>query len=173
MIDALADGDGGLFAHTVDPSAVGVFAQRRKPLLENALAAQFFIELHLLLDGDGTASTPWLEHARRALLAVGGDAQIEESGKLVARYVFALDLLAGTKFDITVVAKDADPVGDALWTAALGVWEPRASIERSAPGVRYPDLGHAALYMCSDRACSRPLRDPATAAQDLDAFALD
>jgi uncharacterized protein YyaL (SSP411 family) len=173
MIDSLADGDGGLFAHTLDPSAVGVFAQRRKPLPDNALAAQFFIELHLLLDGDGTQPTPWLEHARRALLAVGGDAQIEASGKLAARYAFALELLGGTKFDLTLVADDGDPVGDALWTAALGVWEPRASLERSAPGVRYPDLGHAAVYMCSDRACSRPLRDPATAARDLDAFALD
>lgn len=173
MIDGLADRDGGLFAHTLDPNAVGVFAQRRKPLPENALAAQFFIELHLLLDGDGTQPSAWLEHARRALLAVGGDAQIEDSGKLVARYAFALELLGGTKFDLTLVAADDDPIGDALWTAALGVWEPRASLERSAPGVRYPDLGHAAVYMCSDRACSRPLRDPATAAQDLDAFALD
>jgi uncharacterized protein YyaL (SSP411 family) len=173
MVDALADADGGLFAHTVDHSAVGVFAQRRKPLPDNALAAQFFIELHLLLDGDGTQPTPWLEHARRALLAVGGDAQIEDSGKLAARYAFALELLGGTKFDLTLVAEDGDPIGDALWTAALSVWEPRASLERSAPGVRYPDLGHAAVYMCSDRACSRPLRDPATAAQDLDAFALD
>lgn len=173
MIEALADADGGLFAHTLDPNAVGVFAQRRKPLPDNALAAQFFIELHLLLDGDGTQPTPWLEHARRALVSVGGDAQIEDSGKLVARYAFALELLGGTKFDLTLVASDGDPVGDALWAAALGIWEPRASLERSAPGVRYPDLGHAAVYMCSDRACSRPLRDPATAAQELDAFALD
>jgi uncharacterized protein YyaL (SSP411 family) len=173
MIDGLADSDGGLFAHTLDPNAVGVFAERRKPLPDNALAAQFFIELHLLLDGDGTQETPWLEHARRALLAVGSDAQMKDSGKLVARYAFALELLAGTKFDLTLVADDDDPIGDALWTAALGIWEPRASLERSAPGVRYPDLGHAAVYMCSDRACSRPLRDPATAAQDLDAFALD
>jgi uncharacterized protein YyaL (SSP411 family) len=173
MIDALADADGGLFAHTVDPSAVGVFAQRRKPLPENALAAQFFIELHMLLDGDGTQPTAWLEHARRCLLAVGGEAQMQESGKLVARYAFALELLSGTKFDLTLVAHEHDPVGEALWTAALGVWEPRASIERSKPGVRYPDIGHAAVYMCSDRACSRPLRDPATAARDLDAFALD
>jgi uncharacterized protein YyaL (SSP411 family) len=173
MIDSLADGDGGLFAHTLDPNAVGVFVQRRKPLLENSLAAQFFIELHLLLDGDGTQPTPWLEHARRSLLAVGSDAQIEESGKLVARYGFALELLTGTTFDITVVANEGDPVGDALWTAALGVWEPRASLERSAPGQRYPDLGQAALYMCSDRACSRPLRDPATAARELDAFAIE
>jgi uncharacterized protein YyaL (SSP411 family) len=148
-----------------------VFTQRRKPLLENALAAQFFIELHLLLDGDGTQPTPWLEHARRALLAVSSDAQLEDSGKLVARYAFALELLLGTKFDLTLVAHDRDPIGEALWRCALSVWEPRASLERSAPGQRYPDLGHAALYMCSDRACSRPLRDPASAAAELDAFA--
>ncbi len=173
MIEALAHEDGGLFAHTLDPAAVGVFAERRKPLPENALAAQFFIELHLLLDGDGTTPTPWLEHARRCLLAVGGDAQMAASGKLVARYAFAIELLLGTKFDLTLVAAPDDPVGEALWKAALSVWEPRASFERSAPGQRYPDLGQAAVYMCSDRACSRPLRDPATAARALDAFALD
>lgn len=173
MVETLADDDGGLFAHTQDPAAVGVFAERRKPLRENALAAQTFIELHRFLDGDGSVETPWLDHARRTLLAVGGDAQLEASGKSVGRYLYALALLQAPSFDLTVVAHDGDPSGDALWRAALAIWEPRASIERSVPGQRYADLGYAAVYLCSDRACSMPLREPATLAEQAEAFLRD
>jgi hypothetical protein len=172
MVDALAAEGGGFHAHTKDPSAVGVFAERRTPLPENALAAQFLIELHALLDGDGSTPTPYLEQARAALLAVGGDAQIESRGKLVGRYLIALELLAATKFDVTVVAQQGDPAGDALWRAALRVWEPRASIERSTPGQRYPDTGAAAVYLCSDRACSRPITDPTKLAAEAETFLL-
>lgn len=172
MLESLAAEDGGFYAHTKDPNAVGVFAERRKPLPENALAAQFLIELHALQDGDGSEQTPYLEHARAALLAVGGDAQIESRGKLVGRYLIALELLTASKIDITVVAKPSDPAGDALWQAALRVWEPRASFERSEPGQRYPDTGAAAIYLCSERACSRPINDPTSFAAEAEIFLL-
>ncbi|KIG14917.1 Thymidylate kinase [Enhygromyxa salina] len=172
MLASLAAEDGGFYAHTKDPDAVGVFAERRKPLPENALAAQFLLELHGLTDGDGSTDTPYLEPARAALLAVGGDAQIESRGKLVARYLSAIELLGASKIDISIVAKPGDPVGDALWQAALRVWEPRASFERSEPGQRYPDTGAAAIYLCSERSCSRPITDPAQVAAEAEAFLL-
>lgn len=173
LVDHMQAESGGLYAHTKDPQAVGVFAERRVPLPENALAAQFFIELHMLLDGDGSVATPWLEHARRALLAVGSDAQIEGNGKVVARYLIALELLLGTKFDLTLVAAPGDPAAAQLEQAALRLFEPRASFERSAPGQRYPGLDAAAVYLCSDVACSRPLQDPATLAAEAERFLLD
>ncbi|PRQ10032.1 DUF255 domain-containing protein [Enhygromyxa salina] len=172
MLASLAAEDGGFYAHTEDPHAVGVFAERRKPLPENALAAQFLLELHAVEDGDGSTPTPYLEHARAALLAVGGDAQIESRGKRVAGYLSAIELLGASKIDITVVAKPGDPVGDALWQAALRVWEPRASFERSEPGQRYPDTGAAAIYLCSERSCSRPITEPAKFAAEAEAFLL-
>ena len=87
MLEHLHDGaQGGFFARTADPEAVGVFAERRKPLEENALAARFLVALHRHLDGDGTVPTPWLEAARRALPAVGGRAAVEAEGRIVGTY---------------------------------------------------------------------------------------
>jgi uncharacterized protein len=157
----LAAPGGGFYIHDEDPDAVGVFAQRRIPLPENALAAQFLIELHDLVDGDGSVASPWLERARATLLALADPAEIAARGKLVGRYLIALDLYLAARFDLTVVAAPGDPTGDALWAAARGWWEPRATLERSLPGQRYPDLGRAAAYLCSAQACSRPIDDPA------------
>lgn len=170
MVAKLRAKDGGLFAHTKDPAAVGVFAERNEPLPENALAALFFIELHGLLDGDGSVETPYRDHARAILLAVGDDAQIESRGKVVGRYLIALELLLATSYDLTIVARPDDPAGDELHFAALKLWEPRVSLERSAPGERYPDTGAAAIYLCSDVACSQPMRDPARVLVDAEAF---
>ncbi len=166
----LAAPDGGYHAHSVDPSAVGVFAKRRVPLPENALAAEFLIELHQLVDGDGSGESPLLERARAALLAVGSEAEIRSRGKVLGRYLIALELYLATRVDVTVVAAPGDPQGDALWRAALGYWEPRAAIERSAPGQRYPELGKPAIYVCSDQACSKPITEPARFADEAAAF---
>ena len=168
MIDELEAPAGGFFAHSEDPEAVGVFAERRKPLPENALAAQFLIELQRVDPGGD-----WLGHARRALLAVGSDAQIKRRGKVVGRYLYALDLLASPTVDLTVVAGPNDPRGDELWRAVLQIWEPRAHLERSRPGQRYPDTGSAALYLCTERTCARPIRDPERVAELAERFLLD
>ncbi|MCA9697290.1 MAG: hypothetical protein KC431_07180, partial [Myxococcales bacterium] len=165
--------DGGFHAHTRDPEAVGVFAQRRKPLVENAAAARFFIELHGIEDGDGSVDSPWLEHARRTVLAVGSPAQIESRGKVVAGLLIALELLMARRLDVTVVGGDDDPRTEALWRAALALGEPRAAFEKSLPGVRYPDTGKPAVYLCTDRSCSRPLSDPATLREQAAIFIAD
>ena len=173
MVAHLRDEHGGLHAHTVDPSAVGVFADRRTPLPENALAAQFFIELHGLLDGDGSAATPYREYAREILLAVGDDEQLESRGKIVGRYLLALERLMSPSYDLTIVAAPGDPAGEALAFAAMKLWDPRVTIERSAPGERYPDTGEAAIYLCSDTACSAPMTDPARVVATAEAFLAD
>ncbi len=162
----LADPEGGgFYAHTLDPAAVGVFAQRRKPLAENALAATFLIALHQIEDGDGSVDSPWLALAREALVAVGRPEQIARQGKVLGRYLVALDLLAANKIDVTVVGDPDDPETLALWRAALSLYEPRANIERGLPGERYPDLGEAAVFACTDTACSMPMSDPAQVRQ--------
>src|SRR5690606_6073584 len=66
----LAAEGGGFYAHSEDPSAVGVFAERRRPLRENALAAQFLWELHACLD-DQAVATKQRERGHQTLLAIG------------------------------------------------------------------------------------------------------
>ena len=168
MHSELAAVGGGYYAHSEDPRAVGVFAQRRRPLRENSLAAQFLIELAAHVDDQAAARLS--ERAHTTLLAIGSEAQIESSGKVVGRTLIALELKLATTLDITIVARPNEPVGDALWQAALGFWEPRAALERSQPGERYPDIGKPAAYLCSETACSRPITDPAKFTEQADAF---
>ncbi|MCA9649408.1 MAG: thioredoxin domain-containing protein [Myxococcales bacterium] len=153
---------GGFYAHTVDPGAVGVFAQRRKPVEENGLAARFLIELHRYLDGDGRRSTPYGTAAERALAAVGHPDTVHEEGRIIGRLVLGLEAVLMPTVDVTVVGRDDEPGTAALHRAALHLYEPRAVVERSLPGERYPDIGKPAVYLCTDTACSSPITDPAT-----------
>ena len=62
--------------------------------------------------------------------------------------------------DVTVVGAPNDPRTEALALAALHLPEPRAVVERSLPGERYPDTGSPAVYLCTETACSSPITDP-------------
>ncbi|MEM6290924.1 MAG: DUF255 domain-containing protein [Myxococcota bacterium] len=151
---------GGFFAHTPDPAAAGALAERRKPLEENALAARGLLRLHRLLDTDGP--TPYLDAARRALLAVGEAEGVRREGRIIGTYVLALEEFDMPTVDITVVGDADDPQTAALYTAAANIPDPRAIIERSAPGERYPDIGEPAVYLCTATSCSAPLKDAAS-----------
>lgn len=165
MLGALQDSDtGGLFAHTPDPAAIGVLAERRMPVEENALAGRALLRLHRTAHGE---DTPYLEAARRALVAVA-PARPDE-GRIIGTYVLALEELVLPTVDITVVGPDADPASDALHRAALAYPEPRAHVERSLPGERYPDIGKPAVYLCTANSCSAPLKDVATFTDKADA----
>lgn len=157
----LAAPGGGYYAHQADPEAVGEFAQRRMPPEENAAAARLMLDLHGLLDGDGSVATPWRARAEAALRAVATPERLGPEGRVITRWLFASELASGEPLDVTIVGEVGDPQADALWRAALGIWQPRASFERSAPGVRYPAKGAPAVYACTTTSCSPPLRDAA------------
>ncbi len=171
VCDTLQDRErGGFWAHTEDPEAVGVFAERRKPIAENALTARFLVATHRLLDGDGTIETPFLEAARRALVAVGDAKAVHAEGRIVDTYLLALEEISMPTVDITVVGHADDATTRALYRAALRYPEPRAVLEQQAPGERYPDIGKPAVYLCTATACSTPITDPTKLAAKADAF---
>jgi uncharacterized protein len=147
-----------------------VFAQRRKPLAENGLAARFLIAMHRYDDGDGTEPTPWLEPARRALIAVGEKKGVHAEGRIVDTYLLALEELSMPTVDITVVGAADDERTHALHRAALRYHEPRGLLELQAPGERYPDIGKPAVYFCTATACSAPMTDAQTLPAKADAF---
>jgi len=161
---------GGFHAHTADPSAVGVFRERRKPLEENGLAARFMIDLHRYLDGDGRTDTPYREAAERAVAAVGQRETVAEEGRIIGKYALALESVLMPTVDVTVVGEVGDAGTEALHRAALRVPEPRAVVEVSRPGERYPEIGKAAVYLCTASACSTPITDPETLGAKADAF---
>lgn len=149
---------GGFFAHTTDPAAVGVFATRRKPIEENGLAARFLLELHRQQDHLPTPSSE-ADAAIRALRAVSDPAEVAEQGRMLGQYTLALAEATFTPVDVTIVGDPGDPRTRALLRAALALDEPRAVVSVSPPGARYPDVGAPAAYLCTDTACSTPVRD--------------
>jgi hypothetical protein len=151
---------GGFFAHTPDPGAVGVFAVRRKPIEENGLAARFLLELHRQIDHLPTPS-PWADAAVRALRTLSDPGELAEQGRMLGQYTLALAEATFTPVDVTIVGEPGDPRSRALHRAALRLDEPRAVVSVSPPGARYPDIGAPAAYLCTDTACSTPVRDPA------------
>jgi len=170
VLTHLSADSGGFYAQTVDPEAVGALASRRRPLEENALAARMLLDLDRLLDGDGTQSTHYAQAARAALRAVGGRDGVAERGRIIGEYVLALESAMMTTVDVTVVGTPKDPATQALLSAALAHFEPRAVVELSAPGERYPDTGSAAVFVCTTTACSSPTRDPAKVAGQIERF---
>lgn len=149
---------GGFYAHTADPEAVGVFTERRRPIEENGEAARFLIELERLID-HREQSLPYIAAAEEALLALADPAEIKREGRVVTSYLLALEELLFTGVDVTIVATNPDAQRQFL-AAARAADEPRAVIELSPPGERYPDIGRDAAYICSDSACSPPITDP-------------
>lgn len=165
----LQDPSGGFFAHTADPSAVGVFAERRKPFEENAQIARFLIELHHNLDHDRD-DLPYLPAAERAIRAISDPKLVAEQGRQLGEYLGALAELTATPIDVTVVGRPGDAAARALLRAALAYDEPRATVAMSPPGARYPDQGKPAAYLCTDTACSTPITDPAKFQASADGF---
>ncbi|MBC8068856.1 MAG: thioredoxin domain-containing protein, partial [Deltaproteobacteria bacterium] len=149
---------GGFRAHTDDPEAVGVFAQPRRPLEENGLVARFLLQLHRALDGDGSTPTPYRDAAVRALGALGDPEAIAPEGRIVGTYLLALEEATMPTVDITVVGDLGDGgTTQGLLAAALAFADPRAMVELSTPGARYPDIGEPAVYLCTETACSSPV----------------
>jgi uncharacterized protein YyaL (SSP411 family) len=134
------------------------------------LAARFLLATHRGLDGDGSEPTPYLEPARRALIAVGDRKAVHAEGRIVGTYLLALEELAMPTVDITVVGAKDHARTRALYRAALRYPEPRAVLERQDPGQRYPDIGKPAVYFCTANACSPPVTDPEALAGKADAF---
>ncbi|MCA9690652.1 MAG: thioredoxin domain-containing protein, partial [Myxococcales bacterium] len=170
MLAALEDrARGGFFAHTADPEAVGVFAERRRPLRQNGDAARFLLELHRLLDHTGDP-LPYEPAARRAVTAMSAPETVASWGRIVGEYLLAIEDLLASPIDLTVVGDPGDPAAQALWAAALRIYEPRVSVELSPPGARYPKQPAPAVYLCDETTCSRPVREPAAIAEAVAAF---
>lgn len=159
LADLMDPQHGGFFAHTADPTAVGVFAERRKPVEENGLAARFLLELHRQLD-HLTEEPAYGPAAVRALKAVSDPAELKEQGRMLGQYALALAEASYTPVDVTVVGRPGDPATMALHAAALRLADPRTVLAISPPGARYPDPKGAAVYLCTDTACSSPVKDP-------------
>ncbi|MCB9661207.1 MAG: thioredoxin domain-containing protein [Sandaracinaceae bacterium] len=147
---------GGFFAHTPDPSAVGVFAERQKPLEQNAVLAELMLQLAQRHD-----DTARHEGALAALRDVARLPTITGQGRKVGALALALERARDGYFLLSVVGEPDDPRTVALHRAALALQRADRLVELGVPGhSRYPYPGAPAVYLCSHDACSLPVQTP-------------
>lgn len=145
---------GGFYAHTPDPAATGLFAERRVPLAENGVAARGFVHLGRLTDDER-----WIELAKSALRSQT-PATIEAAGRRGGDYLLALEELLGPYVLLSIVGPD-DEATRALHAAAFALPLPQRLVELDRPGEgRYPFPGQPAVFLCNESACSMPVSDP-------------
>jgi len=157
MRESLAAEDGGFWAHTEDPAARGVFAERRRPLHDNAVAARVLLHLHRLTGDDALR-----ELATGTLRALADPRTVRRHGRKVGELLMALAELEAPWAIVSVVGP-ADAAGtEALRSAAVAWSHPMRLVEVGRPGdSRYPYPGEPAAYICSASACSTPITDAA------------
>ncbi|MEM9189734.1 MAG: DUF255 domain-containing protein [Myxococcota bacterium] len=146
---------GGFLAHTADPDATGVFARRRHPLIDNAVAARFLLRLGRLRGDDAQ-----VELAHRTVRSLGDRETIRRHGRKVGELALALRELRTGYLMLSIVGPD-DEATLALHRGALQWYFPGRLVEVRRPGTgRYPYPGRPAVYLCSQNACSMPVSDP-------------
>jgi uncharacterized protein YyaL (SSP411 family) len=154
-MNVLRDGEGGFFAHTEDPDAVGVFRERRVPITDNAIVARALLVLARTTDNDSMRET-----AIAALRACARPNELRELGRMIGEYLMALETLEQGHVLLSIVGPD-DEGTRALHRAALDLYEPRRLIELGRPGAsRYPFPGEPAIFLCTADACSMPVFAP-------------
>lgn len=150
---------GGFYAHTPDPAATGVFAERRVPLNENGVAARGLIHLGRLTDDER-----WTELAKSALRSQT-PATIEGAGRRVGDYLLALEELLGPYVLLSIVGPEDERTA-ALHQASFALELPQRLVELDRPGEgRYPYPGRPAVFLCNESACSMPVTEPGRLAE--------
>lgn len=154
---------GGFFATTA--SEVDRVIPRRKPLTPNAQAARFLVELSLYTGDEADRA-----RARAAVLAVSTDAQVKQEGAYIGELVLAMEALLDPGIEFTVVGLADDPNAQALYQAALELYEPRKVVHYDVLG-KYPARERPTMYICTESACSSPIEQPKKIAAAAEAFA--
>ena len=154
----------GFFAHTADPAARGVFAERRVPLAENGVLARGLTHLARVTDEERYAA------AAQSALRSQSEREVKRAGRRVGDYLLALEERRAPFVMLSVVGPDDDATA-ALQQAAFRVPFPHRIVELGRPGEsRYPFPGRPAVFLCNESACSLPANDPAEFEERAQAF---
>ena len=143
----------------------------------NAVAARLLARLSFHLGDDALR-----EEATRALRAYGR--AIARTPRAFATSLSVLDLLMEGPTELAFVGAADDPGQEALWREVAARYLPNRIVAHHDPGAgpaptlpllagKGPVAGRAALYVCRDFACRRPVTDPAEIAPVLEASAAE
>jgi len=151
--------DGGYNSAAVEPASRGVFSKPIRQIEENAGLARIS---NLLSHYTGDkARRDMAEHAMRYLAAPQlSEIFIFQPDILLADYELSRDPV-----HITVVGNKKDKAAQELFAAARAYaasylrvdWWDRSEGTLPNDNIQYPELERAALFACSDNACSQPM----------------
>ena len=143
---------GGFFA--TEPDETQAIVPPRKPLEENAMAANLLYQLGVYTKDDALVAL-----ATRTLQASATPQIIRREGRATGELIVALETLNAQYVEMSIVGAEDDPAAQALFEAGLATYEPRKLLHFEAPG-RYPQRERPALYVCNPSVCSPPVFDP-------------
>lgn len=155
------DVGGGFFDRPKAPDALGLLAQRQKPLFENAAMAEVYLILHHL-----TGERDALDKAEETLRVFSQE--FARYGVMAAGYALAVDKAIHEPVVVHVVGPVEEAATQALIRAAwrgYRPWrivhplDPRRDQERLAT-LGYPIDRPPSAYICQDRTCLPPKTDP-------------
>jgi uncharacterized protein YyaL (SSP411 family) len=154
---------GGFFSQTADPDAVGALAGLRKSPADNARAARLFLDMSRR-ELDAT----WRERAERTLRSVADRDGLSDDSYALGEVLLTVEMLLTASVTITIVGPPADPRTQALLRAALASYAANRHVLVTAPETsHYPFPGEPVAYLCSEDACSLPIREGAELASAL------
>ena len=139
-----------------DDTTTASWIERRHPFGDNIAAARFLLRLSWATHDESLRA-----RAQEVLLAMHPGPRISRMGTRASALVRTLEELSDGPVEFTVVGSADDPAARALFAAGVHLYEPRKVVHFEAAGVRYPDQGHAAMFICTNLACSSPVSDPA------------
>ncbi len=128
---------------------------RRKPLEDNAAAAQFLYLLGVLEKED-----KFKVAAKRAIRASASPTAVRREGRITGNLAMALEIMTAGYVELSVVGDEADSRTKTLLKAGRSVYEPRKLVHIEPVG-RYPKRDAPAMYICNDERCTVPIYDPA------------
>lgn len=143
---------GGFYAAVVDNANTTI--PQRKPLQDNGVAAIFLYQL-----GKYSKNPKLVTAAERAIRVVSVPAMVKREGRVIGDLAVALETVSSEYVEFTVVGSADQPQAQRLFDMGRAYYEPRKLLHFEQPG-RYPDLGRAVMFICSQNACSTPIFDP-------------
>ena len=150
LISELEDPELGGFYGVPDDGTPG----RRKPLEDNAAAAQFLYLLGVLEKADR-----YRVAAERAIRASASPVAVRREGKITGNLAMALETITAGYVEFSVVGDVSDQRTQGLLQAGRGVFEPRKIVHIESTG-RYPQRSAPAMYICNDERCTVPIFEP-------------
>ena len=153
---------GGFYASEADETDITI--SRRKPLLDNGIAARFLFQL-----GKYSKNTDMIKSAERAIRAVGTQANLAREGRIIGELAVAAETVTAEYVEFTVVGASDQAQVQQLFEAGRKYYEPRKLLHYEQPG-RYPDLGRPAMFICSHDACSVPIFEAKDIPKQADKF---